>query len=74
MQERNGKEFTKTSNWSQLKELHIAIHKNIQTVIDDNVQNNIINVLEGTQNVDKIISDLFFALNQVKKDNCTQNN
>lgn len=33
--EKAAKEFTKSPNWIQLKELHSVIHKGIQDVIDD---------------------------------------
>ena len=72
LQEQNEKEFTKSPNWIQLKELHNVIHKGIQDVIDDNAHDNLEEVIHETQNIDKAISNLFFTLNQVKKDNCVK--
>jgi len=69
-QERESKEFTKTSNWAHLKEVHANVHNGVQSVITDNASNNISAVLSTTLDVDKAISDVFWTIQQVKRDNC----
>jgi len=69
-QENKAKEFTKTANWIKLKEVHEKVHTGVQTVITDNALNNTSSVISKTIDIDKAISDVFFSLQQVKRDNC----
>ncbi|MCK5111323.1 MAG: CZB domain-containing protein [Arcobacteraceae bacterium] len=69
-QERNGKEFTKTNNWTHLKEVHHKVHNGVQNIVDNCASNNIDKVLNETLEVDKAISDVFWTIQQTKRDNC----
>ena len=69
-QEREGKSFTQTSNWTHLKEVHAKVHNGVQNIIEVNGQNNINQVLTNSIDIDKAISDVFWTIQQVKRDNC----
>ena len=69
-QENSKESFTQTSNWTQLKEVHNKVHNKVQNIIDANSQENITKVLNDTVDIDKAISDVFWTIQQVKRDNC----
>jgi len=70
-QEKNGQEFTKMQNWTHLKELHYDVHNGVQTYIDDNSKDAQTDILiSKAQKIEDAISDVFFAIQQVKRDNC----
>jgi methyl-accepting chemotaxis protein len=69
-QERENKSYTKTSNWNRLKEVHVNVHKGVQNIIDNNADKNISVMLDDTLDIDKSISEVFSAIQQVKRDNC----
>jgi methyl-accepting chemotaxis protein len=70
-QERNGIEFTKSTNWKNLKEYHNSVHNNVQDYINEtckeNSDNNLLN--EYSLDLDKATLEVFKSLNQIKKDN-----
>ena len=69
-QESENKSFTHTSNWTHLKEVHAKVHGGVQSVINDNASNNTSSLLNTTLDIDKAISDVFWTIQQVKRDNC----
>ncbi len=69
-QERDGKEFTRSPNWTSLKESHKKVHGNVQDIVDSNHDNDINKVLQDTLDIDKAISEVFWNVQQVKRDNC----
>ena len=68
--EREGKEFTKSSNWTHLKEMHDKMHGTVQNIINNNANGDIEKTLSDTLEIDKAISDVFWTVQQVKKENC----
>jgi methyl-accepting chemotaxis protein len=71
IQEREGRSFTKTSNWSHLKEEHKKVHGGVQNMIDRNSNNATANdMIKEALELDKHISDVFWTIQQVKRDNC----
>ena len=69
-QERNNESFTTTSNWNKLKDFHAGVHKNVQSVIDNNSKDNTSVILQLSHDIDKTISDVFWSVQQVKRDKC----
>jgi methyl-accepting chemotaxis protein len=72
-QEREGKSFTKTANWSEFKKVHHLVHDEVQQLIEANTKG-----YAGTKDVcqlaiatDKNISDIFWTIQQIKRDNCS---
>ena len=69
-QEKAGHKFTKTDNWNKMKQIHHDVHNDVQKTITHNHAGEMEKVLECAIKTDKNISNVFFALNQVKRDNC----
>ena len=69
-QEKENKEFTKTPNWQHLKEVHKNVHNGVQKIVDNNVNGNSQMVLTDTMEIDQAISDVFWTIQKVKKENC----
>ncbi len=69
-QEKEGKSFTKTSNWNHLKEVHAKVHSGVQNIVDNNANGNTTKILQDTLEIDKAISDVFWTIQQTKRDNC----
>ena len=70
-QERVGKGFTKTSNWSELKVIHEKVHGGVQSYIDNDSKNAVNDILKGiSQDIEKNIIDVFDHLNVIKVDQC----
>jgi methyl-accepting chemotaxis protein len=71
LQENEHKEFTKTKNWEHLKKVHHQVHHQVQSIIDNNVAvNQNAKMLSGMEEIDKAISDVFWRIQTVKKENC----
>jgi len=70
-QEGLGKAFTKTSNWSYLKEKHIVVHDTVQEYINANAKDYKDNVVlsDISFRIDVGVDEVFKALDQIKKDN-----
>ncbi|MCK5111322.1 MAG: HAMP domain-containing protein [Arcobacteraceae bacterium] len=69
--EKNGKEFTKNSNWSKLKDIHAKVHGGVQGYIDANANHANNNELSSiAKDIENNISDVFWSIQQVKIDNC----
>ena len=70
-QERSGKMFTKTPNWSELKVIHEKVHGGVQNYIDNDSKNAVNDILKSiSQDIEKNIVDVFDHLNVVKADQC----
>jgi methyl-accepting chemotaxis protein len=69
-QERNSKEFTKTSNWTRLKEVHAQVHGGVQNVINQNASNNVREMMEIVAEIDKSVLGVFKSIQEVKTENC----
>jgi methyl-accepting chemotaxis protein len=69
-QEREGKNFTKTSNWTHLKKVHYDVHNKVKNIVDQNAKNNHTDMLKSMVEIDQSISDVFWTIQQVKRDNC----
>ena len=69
--EKDNKNFTKTDNWTKLKEVHLLVHKGMQDIIIENA-NGSNNQILGKQahELDEAISNVFWMIQQVKRDNC----
>ena len=69
--EQHNKNFTKTPNWTQIKEVHLQVHKGMQDIIIENA-NGSNNQILGKQahELDEAISNVFWMIQQVKRDNC----
>jgi methyl-accepting chemotaxis protein len=68
-QEKQGKEFTKTSNWNKLKEVHKNVHGGVQNIVNKNADGDK-NILQDVENIDQAISEVFWSIQQIKKDDC----
>ena len=68
-QENAGKAFTKTQNWKHLKEVHFNVHNSVQEIIENNAKNNIEDMLSKSLDIDKAISDVFWTIQKVKREN-----
>jgi len=70
-QEREGNSFTKTTNWSRLKEVHADVHNGVQSIINKNSNSaETIDINNQSLDIDKAISEVFWTIQQVKRDNC----
>ena len=70
-QEREGKGFTKTSNWTSMKECHELIHKTVQEFIEKNSQKASNAELEDiSKRLEEHTSCLFKSMDRVKVDHC----
>ncbi len=69
--EKKGESFTKTQNWQHLKEVHHSVHNGMQTIINENAngQNNS-SLAKQSHLLDEAVSDVFWTIQQVKRDNC----
>ncbi len=70
--ERKGEVFTKTNNWKHLKEVHTKVHGGVQNVVDNNSKGNTTAVLNATLEIDKAISDVFWTIQEAKRENCQE--
>ena len=69
--EQNNKSFTKTQNWNHLKEVHLQVHKGMQDIIIENANDSNNQVLgKQAHELDEAISNVFWMIQQVKRDNC----
>jgi len=65
--ERNGESFTKTKNWSTIKNLHKDVGIDIRKFLDENSHNKTNEILISiAQNIEVTTSKLFKALDKVK--------
>ncbi|MAD40919.1 MAG: chemotaxis protein [Arcobacter sp.] len=73
-QEKNAKEFTKNTNWKNLKQYHNDVHNNVQNYINETCKENADNDLlkEYSLDLDKATLEVFKSLNQIKKDNVVE--
>jgi methyl-accepting chemotaxis protein len=70
-QEAQGKAFTKTSNWTELKEAHKAVHGNVQRYVDDNAQKQDGHHLHSvSKDLEQSMCKVFDLLDKIKIDNC----
>jgi methyl-accepting chemotaxis protein len=70
-QEAQGQAFTKTSNWSELKEAHKAVHANVQQYVDDNAQKRDGAHLQGvSQDLEQSMCKVFDLLDEIKTQHC----
>jgi methyl-accepting chemotaxis protein len=70
--ERQGKAFTKTQNWTHLKEVHKKVHGGVQDMVNVNAKENASSqIVSDAIELDQAISDVFWTVQQVKRDNCT---
>ena len=68
-QEETNKEFTKTTNWNYLKEVHLKVHGGVQSIIENNAKDNISDMLSQSGEIDKAISEVFWAIQKTKREN-----
>ena len=69
-QEKEGKAFTTTSNWSQLKEVHKNVHASVQSYVNESGANSSNELLSRiSETLENDIREVFFSLNQTKIDN-----
>ena len=71
--ESEGKIYTKTSNWSRLKDIHEDVHNGVQSLINENsnkASNEVLQMI--SRNVEVSITEVFDMLDTVKVDNCKQ--
>jgi methyl-accepting chemotaxis protein len=68
-QEELERSFTKTENWNHLKEVHSNVHNHVQSVIEDNANNNIESMLNTSLDIDKAISEVFWTVQKAKREN-----
>ena len=73
-QENNNQEFTKTQNWNHLKEVHLKVHNGVQNIIEDNANDNISSMLNKSLEIDKAISEVFWTIQQTKRENSEYKN
>jgi methyl-accepting chemotaxis protein len=69
--ETNGLEYTKTQNWSRLKELHKEVHDGVQHYVNENSKkaaNTTLNQI--STKIEKATLTLFDTLNVVKLEHC----
>ena len=63
--------FTKTQNWQHLKEVHLNVHKGLQDIIIENANaSNNETLGKQAHALDESISEVFWTIQQVKRDNC----
>lgn len=69
--EQHNKSFTKTENWKHLKEVHLQVHKGMQDIIIENANGSNNDTLgKKAHALDEAISDVFWTIQQVKRENC----
>jgi len=69
-QEKDKKEFTTTSNWKQLKEVHENVHQSVQNYVNESSQNSSNELLSKiSKTLENDIREVFVSLNQTKIDN-----
>ena len=69
--EQENKIYTTTQNWKHLKEVHKQVHGQVQEYINKNSDNSDNTVLANIAHiVEESISDVFWTIQQVKRDNC----
>jgi methyl-accepting chemotaxis protein len=68
-QEMDGKEFTKTSNWKRLKEVHANVHGGVQGVINNNASSNIQEMMDIVAGLDNSVLGVFQSIQEVKTEN-----
>ena len=70
-QENSAKPFTKTENWKNLKVNHDLVHSSVQGYINEDTKGNVNNsiAIEYSQKLDNATSEVFKALDNVKKEN-----
>ncbi len=69
-QEQENKNFTKTTNWTNLKNAHERVHKGVQSVIYDNANGNLNGMLDTTMQIDLAIYEVFKSMQTTKEENC----
>jgi methyl-accepting chemotaxis protein len=69
--EDKGEEFTKTPNWTEMKNHHQKVHGGVQSYVNHNAEgaDSLVLVPEALE-VEKSINEVFNALNVVKIENC----
>jgi len=71
--ELEGKEYTKTPNWKNLKYIHEKVHTNVQSLVNENSTKSSNDTLKRISvDVESSITDVFDMLDIVKADNCKQ--
>ncbi|RXJ87894.1 cache domain-containing protein [Arcobacter sp. CECT 8985] len=71
-EESKGSIFTKTANWTKIKEYHSLVHKKVQEYIDENAQKAENKLLAAiSKEVDDCTTKLFECLDIVKFEYCT---
>jgi len=71
--EQEAKSYTKTANWSKLKNVHENVHTGVQNLINANstkASNDILNRI--STDIEVSISEIFDMLDTVKVNNCKQ--
>ncbi|MDZ7817617.1 MAG: methyl-accepting chemotaxis protein [Aliarcobacter sp.] len=69
--EQKQEHFTKTQNWEELKRVHLNVHKGMQDIIIENANGSNNEVLgKKAHELDEAISNVFWMIQQVKRDNC----
>ena len=70
-QEKQNQEFTKGSNWRELKQNHELVHQSVQDYVDENCKDSKNNTLltEISVKLDTATANVFKNLDQIKKDN-----
>lgn len=69
--EQKQEHFTKTQNWEELKKVHLNVHKGMQDIIIENANGSNNEVLgKQAHALDESISNVFWMIQQVKRDNC----
>ena len=48
---------------------HLKVHKGVQSIIEDNANDNINSMLNESLEIDKAISEVFWAIQQTKREN-----
>ena len=70
-QENAGKGFTKTSNWTKMKECHENVHETVQEYIDKNAQKADNSILEEVSaRLEQSTLCLFTTMDNIKVDHC----
>ncbi len=70
-QESSAESFTKTSNWSSMKECHESVHKTVQEYITKNAQNASNSELEAiSKKLEDSTACLFGSMDRIKVDHC----
>jgi len=70
-QEKSGIDFTKDSNWNELKRVHQNVHNGVQAFIEEDASNASNNTLVNlSSEIEDCTINVFDALNQLKTDHC----